>query len=264
MEENEQTRAAIIEELIAQQNCKPMPVDVIIVVHDQLDYMRKCVDSLYKNTKDFTLYIWDNASKEPTEKYLQSLTERGNVYLHRSDTNMGFILPNNILVGKGKSPYLILLNSDTEVYEGWSEAMVGWLQQNQRCAQVGYLGGLLTHDGYGGNSWCGGLIDYVCGWGLCMSRKTYNEVGLFDSENLVFAYCEDADLSLRLLERGDEIYALHLGLVHHYGNATIREVSNERDVSATFKQNHHYIKSRWSDYLQHRRILAKKPCPSSA
>lgn len=232
--------------------------DVVIVVHNQLDYIKKCVETIYENTSDFNLYIWDNGSDEPTASYLKSIADNNdNIYLERSEENLGFIKPNNILAAKGTSPYLISLNSDTEVHKGWDTALIGWLLAKPEYAQVGYLGGMLEENGQGGKAWSGECIDYVCGWCVCMDREIYNKFGLFDEEHLNFAYGEDADLSLRLIEAGHKLRALYLGLVFHHGNATINEVQKVRDCKPSFDQNHEYIRSRWGNYLRKSRALLK-------
>lgn len=258
---NNRVTNAFIDELTQQANYEFGIVryakDIIIIVHNQLDYIKKCVETLYENTSDFKLYIWDNGSEEPTASYLKSLTDRDNVHLERSEENLGFILPNNILAAKGDSPYLVLLNSDTEVYKGWDTALIGWLLAKPEYAQVGYLGGMLEENALGGKAWAGECIDYVCGWCVCMPRQLYTKFGLFDEEHLSFAYGEDADLSLRLVEAGYKIHALHLGLVIHHGNATISEVQKTRDCKPTFDANHDYLRQRWGNYLLNQRVLLR-------
>jgi GT2 family glycosyltransferase len=235
--------------------------DILVIVHDQLDYVKKCIASLYENTKNFVLYIWDNNSLPPTKEYLEEVARTNdNVVLKRHSENVGFIVPNNELAKLGNSPYVILLNSDTEVRKGWDTALIGWLKNNQKCVQVGYEGGLLEPDGRGnGKSWCGNTVDYVCGWCFCISRETYNQHGLFDENNLSFAYGEDSDFSLRLKEAGHDIYAMHIKLVRHYGNVTAKEVQSEMDTSLSFDANHIYIRNRHAHYLANHRMLKAAP-----
>ncbi len=233
--------------------------DIIIVVHDQLDYVRKCIESLYKHTKDFKLYLWDNNSLSPTAEYLKEVAHSNdNVVLARHDKNIGFILPNNLMASRGNSPYITLLNSDTEVSAGWDTALKGWLTLHPHCKQVGYEGGLLEADAKGsGKFWGGSWIDYLSGWCFTIHRNTYEKFGLFDDVNLKFAYCEDSDLSLRLKEAGHEIYAMHIRLVKHYGNATVKEVAKVTDTSASFLSNHQYMRDLWKEYLGTKRCLLK-------
>jgi GT2 family glycosyltransferase len=231
---------------------KPVMKDILIVVCDQLPYVEECIKTVQTNTEDYKLYLWDNGSKNETSEYLESVDG----VLVKTEENYGFILPNNRLADLGESPYIILLNSDTFVRPGWDKSLVSHLETGY--SQVGYLGGFLDETGRGEGSGFGGDVDYIPGWCFGISRDTYNEFGLFDEKNLEFAYCEDADFSLRLTEAGRSIYALHLGLVHHYGNKTITTVAGECDVESTFKHNHEHMQKRWQTRLRGRKPFAHK------
>lgn len=228
--------------------------DILIVIHDQLDFIKACVESIYATTKNFTLYLWDNNSMAPTKEYLEHLSKtHDNIVLIQHSENIGFIKPNNELAKKGKSPYIILLNSDTEVVKGWDTALIGWLKANNNCAIVGYQGGALDENCKGLGGCLNNKYDYICGWCLCISRKLFDEFGLFDEKNLTFAYGEDSDLSLRMKEKKFDIYAMNAKLVKHYGNVTSIEVQKEIDTSVSFTQNHKYLKERWKSYLTNNR-----------
>lgn len=253
-------------ELKLGQNNKEVWKDIIIIVRNQLDYFKDCIDSVFENTTNFHLYIWDNGSDEKTKSYIEDLVKNHNPDLDshykittiRSENNTGFNYPNNELVAMGSSPYIILLNSDTKVFSLWDSTMISYLKENPKVAQVGYWGGHLdsTGRGFGGSN--GSEIDYVPGWCFCVSRETYELHGLF-SDKLKFAYFEDSDYSLRLKEAGKEIYALHAPLVHHYQNKTVKEVEKEGiiDVRASFEHNHAYMQNRWKHYLQNCRVTMK-------
>lgn len=239
----------------------PETKDILIVVHDQLDYIKQCIESLFEHTHNFTLYLWDNNSMAPTREYLEEVDRmHSNVVLLKHSDNIGFIIPNNKLAKLGNSNYIILLNSDTKVQKGWDAALIGWLKENPNCAIVGYQGGTLEEDGRGSNKERSGpFIDYVCGWCFCMSRSIYEDFGLFDEANLSFAYGEDSDLALRMKEAGYEIYAMNIKLVTHFGNKTALEVQKEMDTSVSFDRNHQYIRMRWKDYLENHRVMRKVP-----
>lgn len=237
--------------------------DILVVVHDQLPYLKECVETIAATTKNYHLYIWDNASEQETIDYMQSLERNGvaggTVHIHYNSINAGFNPPNNAMASWGNSDYIILLNSDCKVFEYWDRAMIGFLREHPEVAEVGYWGGHLSADGRGFGGSNGWQIDYVPGWCFTISRDTYRQFGLFSTE-LVFAYCEDADFSLRLKEAGKKIYALHAPLVHHYQNKTIKAVEKKGDIDvrATFERNHEYIRRRWKDYLEHGRVLLEK------
>jgi GT2 family glycosyltransferase len=250
-------RDAVLKELTYANAVEDASKDILIVVRNQLPYLKMCLDSIIEHTKNYKIYIWDNGSNQEMQDYLEEMKVKlaGNLEWCRSEQNMGFNEPNNVLATFGEGKYIILLNSDTKVHKGWSEAMLGYLQNNPNTKTVGYLGGLLDADAMGGRAAFGSKIDYVCGWCMCFERETYYGYGLFNKQ-LRFAYCEDADFSLRLLEAGHDIYALHLLLVHHFENKTINEVKDEGEVNVrqTFAMNHEYMRLRWADYLNSRRV----------
>lgn len=240
----------IQEELFVAVTCDDQPKDILIVVKDQLKYIQNCVESIKRNTNNYQLYIWDNGSKEETKDYLNSL----DAHVFRSEENLGFIIPNNKLISYSTSPYVILLNSDTEVKTSWDKAMIGWLQKYPDVAQVGYCGSKLNQDLHGGEIGFGYDVDYISGWAFCIKRETYVKYGLFDEQNLKLAYCEDSDFSLRLKEDGNKIYALYSDLVIHYENRTISEIHKNEEMIKIFKEafssNHEYLKKRWLQFLQ--------------
>ena len=256
-------REACKTELKIAEAAESVPVDILVVVKDQLEYFKKCVESVQEYTDWYHLYIWDNDSGQETKDYIDEilLADGGeSISVITSEDNIGFNIPNNRLAEKGLGEYIILLNSDCQVFQGWSEAMTGFLDEHPDVAEVGYRGALLGPDGRGFGGAYGYEIDYIPGWCFCIKRECYEEHGLFDEKNLKFAYCEDADLSLRLKEFGHKLYAIHVPLVHHYQNKTIAAIQEEGniDVQATFDHNHEYMSKRWASYLAKDRVLLKQ------
>lgn len=254
-------------ELLIAERAKHCWKDILIVVRDQLEYFKICIDSIRATSHFYNLYIWDNASQPDTLSYLNSLMAEyqtlknpdWTLQIVRVEQNAGFIAPNNELAHMGDGDYIICINSDTKVFPFWDTAMTGFLQENEDVAEIGYWGGHMDAEGRGFGGDNGYEIDYIPGWCFCLSRETYNQFGLFNKQ-LKFAYCEDADLSLRLKEAGKKIYALHCSLVHHYQNKTIEKVYEEReiDVEATFAHNHRYLQHRWKDYIDKERVLLQR------
>ena len=223
--------------------------DILIVVHNQYDYIKNCIESIFDNTKNFNIYIWNNNSDDKTGKYLEKISKKNkNIELINSSENIGFVISNNKLAEISKSPYIILLNSDTEVRKYWDEVLVGYLEKNKEVGAIGYQGGILNSDGLGVGVNYGYDIDYICGWCLCFSRKIYEQFGLFD-ENIKFAYCEDSDFSLKLISNNKKIYACYSkDLVFHYGNVTSNSVMKKNDFSKIIKNNLIYLKSKWGEF----------------
>lgn len=265
---NNHLRAVLEKELVCQHTFatsgEKRTKDILIVVHDQLEYTKKCLECVVAATKDYNLHIWNNGSSQETTDWLTEFCDKGvpedvPVCLCHVPENMGFIEPNNQMAAGMKGDYLILLNSDTEVRTGWDEAMIGWLECNPKYGIVGYEGGLMASNAIGVGVGHGDDIDYVAGWCLCMSNTVYGALGLFDAKNLQFAYGEDTDLGLRVREAGLRSYALHLHYVLHHGNRTTNAVRQVRDLKPTFKANHAYLRRRWASYLEKDRVLLRFP-----
>lgn len=257
----------LIEELTCQwrQQHRPGPhrKDILLVVKDQAPLLRKCLESLFANTRDFQLLIWDNGSGEETlavyREMLGRIPDHSGYTIHYSPDNQGFLHPNNALSVMGVSPWVILLNSDTEVQPGWDDMLIGWLEDHPNCGAVGYEGGLIGAEGIGVGVRHGTEIDYIAAWCMAVRRETIERHGLFDGKNLQFAYAEDADFCLRLREAGLDLYACYALLVLHHGNATTRSVRRELDLKPHFRANHSYIRRRWADYIANRRVLLGCP-----
>jgi GT2 family glycosyltransferase/glycosyltransferase involved in cell wall biosynthesis len=113
-----------------QINCKEIdfhkePIDVIICVHNALDDVRKCLESVQRNTTDpFSLIIVDDGSDEQTEDYLTSFVKNEpRSKLIRNDTAKGYTLAANQGMRASDAPFLVLLNSDTIVGPQWIDRM---------------------------------------------------------------------------------------------------------------------------------------------
>lgn len=232
---------------LAINDCK----DIIVVVHNQYNYIKKCLESVFENTSNFNVYIWDNASDKKTENYLKKISKnKKNIFLHRSEKNLGFIIPNNKMVKKCSSDFIILLNSDTQVLRNWDNVLIGFLKRNKDVSLVGYEGGLLNKDGKGVDVCSGYNADYICGYCMCFSKKTYDQFGLFDEKNIKFAYCEDSDFSLRLRDKNKKIYACYSkDMVLHFGGKTSSNVVDKK-LSKKIKNNMNYLKNKWSKFLE--------------
>jgi len=238
---SEELRQKLISELKWQYNYCPAMKDIIIVVRNQFEEVRNCLDSIQEHTSDYRLHVWDNGSIPLISNLLKSYNPH--TYI-RTEENLGFVLPNNYLASLTECPYLILLNSDTIVSKGWDEALIGLLQAKKDIGIVGYQGGKLDEN-YKGNPTNDFEVDYVCGWCLCLPQELYRKFGLFDP-NILIAYGEDSDLCLHFRQNGYKVYALHLDYVTHIGNSTVKTVNREIDLVATFTANHNYIKNKYS------------------
>jgi GT2 family glycosyltransferase len=76
------------------------------------------------------VHVVDNASTDGTPEMVRD--EFPEVNLHALDWNSGFCVANNIALRELKSPYVLVLNPDTEIYPGSLDHMMGLMEEDPR------------------------------------------------------------------------------------------------------------------------------------
>ena len=87
-----------------------------MLTYNALDYTKKCVNSILKNTSfPYEIIFIDNASTDGSVKYLDQIcNEFDHLSLVKNNTNRGFAAGNNQGVKEAKGKYVLLLNNDIE------------------------------------------------------------------------------------------------------------------------------------------------------
>src|SRR5262245_36921432 len=101
--------------------------DIIICVWNNKEVTRECIESIAKNTQyPYRLVLIDNASGEETQTYLESLKKdpRFKVIIIRNEENLGNTKAVNQGLTATDAPYVVNLDNDTYVAEGWLTEMV--------------------------------------------------------------------------------------------------------------------------------------------
>lgn len=227
---------------------------ISILGFNRLDLTKKCVESVLQNSCNYELLLWDNGSKDGTGEYFKTVHDLypNSVFYHCERTNSGFIQPNRRQLSKARGQYFILLNNDTEVPPGWLQALEQPFLVHKDAALVGVEGTCSHLDHRPGRELCligePGVFEYVEGSCLMGRTDLLKRHELF-APYLDFAYCEDADLSLRMRYLGYSIHQVPLTL-KHVRSATSQSVPGIRKVMA---KNMDTMERVWSHYLRIRR-----------
>jgi cellulose synthase/poly-beta-1,6-N-acetylglucosamine synthase-like glycosyltransferase len=159
----------------------------------------------------------------------------------RSRVNAGFGGGSNWAARHARGQYLVFLNDDTSVGEGWLQALVSSAEAEPTAAAVGSVavdpsgriqeaGRVMWRDG-ASHGIARGVpidaaalrgareVDYCSACALLVRRSAWDAVGGFD-ERYFPAYYEDADLSLEFHRRGWPVLCASDSRVQHHTSSS--------------------------------------------
>ncbi len=113
--------------------------DLIIPVYNQFSYTRNLIEGIYRHSDlPFHIYVIDNGSTDET-------VDLHKIYKHditivRNRESRGWCGGINQGIELGKNPYLVFMNNDVEVSQGWLGNLIAFLDTHPRIGAVGPLG----------------------------------------------------------------------------------------------------------------------------
>ncbi|MEG0949456.1 MAG: glycosyltransferase family 2 protein [Bacteroidales bacterium] len=239
-------------------------VSVVILNWNGAELLRTYLPSVCRYTcGDLAdLVVADNGSDDDSLQVLRE--EFPQVKVIEMPVNRGFAEGYNIALKHIHTEYVVLLNSDVEVTEGWLEPMIAYADQYPEVAAIqpkiracrrrthfehaGAAGGYLDRFGY---PFCRGRIfdtveedlgqydtvaDIFWATGACLFTRTkdYHEAGGLDA--LFFAHMEEIDLCWRFHRRNKRVVCVPQSVVYHLGGATL-DTENPRKTYLNFRNN---------------------------
>ncbi|MBR3628280.1 MAG: glycosyltransferase family 2 protein [Elusimicrobia bacterium] len=115
-------------------------VSIVMLTYNQLDDTKLCVESLFKHTTDvnYELIFVDNGStKDDTISYLDGLKkEHKNIKTIYNKENLGFACANNQGIEISEGDYVLLLNNDVILTDGWLSRMINIAESDSKIGVV--------------------------------------------------------------------------------------------------------------------------------
>jgi GT2 family glycosyltransferase len=255
-------RVARIEEGIRRAHPR---ASVVVVTYNNLDYNRLCLESLLRNSlwPEFEVIVVDNASADGTPEFLRELESRDQrVKVILNSDNRGFAKANNQGLALATGEYLVLLNNDTVVPNGWLPKLIRHLDDpaigianavtnfsgNESRIEVSYsdLEGLEEFAEKYTRDHEGRLFDIRVAAMYCvaMRREVFEKVGPLD-ENFGMGLFEDDDYSHRVRLAGLRVVCVEDAFVHHFGQASFKKLS-QREYQEIWDRNQKYYEQKWA------------------
>jgi len=234
-------------------------LDIIIVNYKSTDYLLRCLKSIYDSLQGLPtkVFIQDNDSRDGIDRVRDEFPQ---VMLSKNDYNLGFSRAVNNALKQGDSPYIVLLNPDSVLIDGFFSHVIHYMEKNP---DVGVAGPkILDHDGsvqgsartfptpltglFGRSSLLTRYIpnnpfsrenilttqsdgrtpmevDWVSGACLIARRKAIETVGALDER--FFMYWEDADWCTRMWDKGWKVvYFPQASVVHYVGGSSNKAI----------------------------------------
>ena len=105
-------------------------VSIVIPNYNGMAFMEACMQAVLRDAPKAELIVVDNASKDGSLEYTREHFPEARVLA--MDQNYGFARAVNEGIRAATRPYVILLNNDTEVEPGFTDALVGALDKIDR------------------------------------------------------------------------------------------------------------------------------------
>jgi len=245
-------------------------VSIVMLVMDELVYIKKCLESLHKYTKNFELIIVANGSSKETLDYIRSL-RWFDLSLITNKENVGFPYGCNQGMKIAKCDYLCFLNADTVLSPNWLGIM---METFKDVKDAGMVGPYTCRCGENGQAYPGrehkrfamtqADIDEValkmvkgykkiCITGFCylVKKEVLNKVGVFDYRTFKLGNEEETELNWRAKELGGyEAYVAEGAYVHHYSNRAwlamgVNQRGYNREVRDAWKASRGKVRSKY-------------------
>ncbi len=248
-------------------------VTVIIPNYNGLHFMEPCMAALEAQTcRRFTVLVVDNASTDGSVEWLRK-KEIPTIFLEK---NLGFSGGVNVGIRAAKTPFVLLLNNDTEAEPEFVGELLKSIQNSEKIFAVSSRMIQLYHkelmddagDMYSILGWAfqrgvgRSIYKYdrpcsvfsACAGAAIYRREIFETIGYFDESH--FAYLEDIDVCYRARIFGYVNRYCPTAVVYHVGSGTSGSKYNAFKVRLAARNNV-YVNYKNMPFLQ--RLLNALP-----
>lgn len=229
----------------------PYLVDIVVAVYNALDDVKACVESLKvaATTCRFRIILVNDGSGQDTTNWLRKiaaepLSDHIMIDLHEHPENRGYTQAVNTGLRRSTAPYVVTLNSDTIVTDGWLEGLIRCIESAPEIGICGPLSNAASwqnvpelyapDNSFAINALPEGMTPndmaavvgrasdrlyprttFVNGFCFMVTRAVIDAVGYMDDEAFPIGYGEENDYCIRAQDAGfglayaDDTYVFH-------------------------------------------------------
>ncbi len=235
-------------------------VTVIIPNYNGKKFLDGVLESMKRQTfKEMKVLLVDNGSTDGSCEYVRNTYDW--VDVAELSENLGFAEAVNVGIRQSKTPYVLLLNNDTEAEPEFVAELVEAMKRHKNAFSC-QAKMIQFHDREkmddAGDSYCAlgwafargkdkAVSDYMeetrifssCAGAAIYRRALFDRIGLFDQEH--FAYLEDLDVCYRAGIQGYENWFAPKALVYHVGSGTSGSRYNQFKIRYSSRNNIYLI-----------------------
>jgi GT2 family glycosyltransferase len=228
--------------------------DIVLLSWNNLELLKKCVESILKNTHTpCRLIIVDNNSKTPTKNYLKTLKSSDliSIELDFNSSNEGFSKGMNRGLIKVTAPVACILNNDTQVAPHWLSRVLTVLEKNPDIGAINPNSNIfgtplhpnleIVSENLKSNA---PFKEMGLCIGFCMfvRKEVIEKIGTFDHESYDKYFFEDSDYCKRVKQAGYKCALALQSYVYHQEHQSVKKMA---DREAIFKKNQATFYQKW-------------------
>lgn len=243
----------------------PYDLSIVVVSYNTIEMTRECLTSIARNACGLKIQtiVVDNNSQDNSASMVRS--DFDEVVLIQNSENKGFAAANNQAFALCRSPYILLLNSDTVVLDSVLKSSTDYLERHP---EVGAMGCQVLNPDRTIQRTCSGYptlmrllimtlaldkiswfscwdhylmrawprdeereVEVISGCYLLVRQEILKTIGVLDQQ--FFFFGEETDWCKRIREAGWKLAFAPVGQIIHYGGGSVKQLNYKRDVMLT-------------------------------
>jgi O-antigen biosynthesis protein len=242
----------------------PQPCDIIICIHNALEDVRTCINSVVAHTMPpYRLILIDDGSDAPTRDYVAECTSQHQALLLRNEHARGYTYAANQGLRASTAEIVVLLNSDTIVAPQWLQGLRCCAESDPLIGIVGPLSNTaswqsipeIEHQGdWAHNPLPGDMsvsqmatrvaasspriyprLPFLNGFCLLLKRAVIEQIGYFDEDNFGGGYGEENDYCIRARHNGWELAVADDVYIYHAQSKSYSHTRRQQLGAAAYK-----------------------------